>query len=134
MDIIPDPSSLHWARCWGMYARNRANLTLWDNHDEDWEEEKSISKHLQPIHGGPALRLRTTEGLYTRIEEGDEDPGALFLMHGHQATRKSDRWSRLSSLAVRYLYQLFQRLTGLSLDTPSRNHRLREAHDETTNA
>lgn len=101
-------------------------LRVWGNHDDDWQYEDAVKTYLRPSYGEPPLEV--AEGLTFTVKAGGRELGTLFLVHGHQGTAKSDRWSGLSRLAVRYLYRPFQRLTGVSLDTPSKDWRLREAH------
>ena len=62
------------------------------------------------------------------MDEGQK-MGELFLLHGHQGTLESDRWSWLSRFFVRHVWRPFQRLTGFSLNTPSEDWDLRLAHN-----
>ncbi|MDQ3460824.1 MAG: hypothetical protein M3498_16250, partial [Deinococcota bacterium] len=107
-------------------------LRVWGNHDDDWQDEKAVTEHLRPRYGEPPLE--THESLLFTVKDGKRELGGLFLVHGHQGSLKSDRLSGVARLAVRHLYRPFQRLTGLSLDTPSKNRHLRHQQNETLHA
>jgi predicted phosphodiesterase len=105
----------------GRYVR------VWGNHDDEWQFPDAVRQHLQPLYGQP--RLEVLEALPLQVKEAGEQLGTLFLVHGHQGTSMSDRWTRYSRLVVRYLYRPFQRLTNVSLNTPSENWLLRDSHN-----
>jgi hypothetical protein len=103
-------------------------LRVWGNHDDDWAAPRAVRKHLQPVYGGAPLD--TFESLAFAVRDGGRELGTLLLLHGHQGSFKSDRWSGVARWLVRHLYRPFQRLTGRSLDTPSKNTHLRQAQNE----
>jgi UDP-2,3-diacylglucosamine pyrophosphatase LpxH len=114
------------------FHENDRYLRLWGNHDDLWESPEAVREHLQPQFGKKPLHLY--ESLLFRVYRDKQELGELLFLHGHQGSKKSDRWSGVLRVAIRYLYRPFQRLTGLSLDTPSKNPRLREEHNKTLQA
>jgi UDP-2,3-diacylglucosamine pyrophosphatase LpxH len=98
---------------------------MWGNHDDEWASRRSVRKHLHPLF--PGLRVR--EALKLRITEGGRELGLLFLVHGHQGTADSERWSWISRLVVRHLWRPLQRRIGFASTTPARDWALRERHD-----
>lgn len=102
-------------------------LRVVGNHDDDWLLGNTVAKHLQPLFGSTPLTFHPS--LLFSVRDGGRELGRLFLLHGHQGSPMSDRWAHLSRLAVRYLYRPWQRLTGISLDTPSKDPRLRYEHN-----
>ena len=108
----------------GFHQKGRY-LRFWGNHDDLWQDEDAVARHLHPHF--PGLQVR--EGLRLAVQDGADVLGELFLVHGHQGTRGSDRWSEWARLPVRYVWRNWQRLTGKSLNTPAQDWRLREAHD-----
>jgi hypothetical protein len=102
-------------------------LRIWGNHDDAWQYEDVVEKHLAPIYDGSPLKVR--EGSIIRVVDGPRELGQLFLIHGHQGTLESDRWSWASRFLVRTFWRPFQRLTGISLSTPAKDWRLRVGHD-----
>ena len=55
--------------------------------------------------------------------------GTIFLVHGHQGTKMSDKHKGFSRWIVRNVWRNVQRLTGITSTTPARDLELREAHD-----
>jgi UDP-2,3-diacylglucosamine pyrophosphatase LpxH len=101
-------------------------LRLWGNHDDLWRDDSQVSKHLHPIYG-PQLQVK--EAFRFRVVDGQKELGLFFLVHGHQGTAASDRWSGFARVGVR-LWRVVQRITKRSRNTPSTDHRLRQRHDE----
>jgi hypothetical protein len=99
---------------------------FWGNHDDDWRHPDQVSKRLHPIF--PGLRVR--EALRLRVVSGGEPVGLVFLAHGHQGTRESDRFAWLAKLVVRYIWRPLQRRLGYSATTPAQDFELRQRHDE----
>jgi predicted phosphodiesterase len=100
---------------------------VWGNHDDEWQNEEAVREHLRPLYGGPRLSVR--ESLLFSVREDGRELGRLFVVHGHQGTALSDRWSRYSRLAVRHLWRPLQRALKVSLNTPAKDWRLRERHN-----
>lgn len=100
---------------------------IWGNHDDEWQQEEAVREQLQPLYGPPLLRVR--ECLRFSVREEGRELGQLFLIHGHQGSALSDRWTRYSRLLVRYLWRPVQRALGVSLNTPAKDWRLRERHN-----
>lgn len=101
-------------------------LRVWGNHDEDWSLPPIAQLYLEPIFGAP---LPLYESLKLNVMEGETFLGTLFLLHGHQGDPASDALSRWARLVVRWLWRPFQRLTGISANTPSKSWQLRERHN-----
>jgi hypothetical protein len=102
-------------------------LRLWGNHDDAWSSRALVHLYLDPVYGGP--RLRVWEQLLVRVVEGERELGTLFLVHGHQGTGTSDRWSRLARIPVRYVWRNVQRATGYGWSTPATDWLLRARHN-----
>jgi predicted phosphodiesterase len=100
---------------------------VWGNHDDAWSAELLVRHYLQPVFKGEPLRMR--EHLLIRVTDGGEELGTLFLVHGHQGTGASDRWSRLARVPVRYVWRNVQRATGYGWSTPATDWRLRARHN-----
>jgi predicted phosphodiesterase len=102
-------------------------LRVWGNHDDDWADPKTVAQHLGPIFGPQPLKAH--ESLLMTLVEGEQTLGRLFLVHGHQGTTASDRYSGLSRVVVRYFWRNWQRITGRSLNTPAKDWELRDNHN-----
>jgi UDP-2,3-diacylglucosamine pyrophosphatase LpxH len=96
---------------------------IWGNHDDEWRYPDRVEELLQPVYGGEALRV--CEGVLVSVTEGNEPLGELFLVHGHQGDWKSDRWSSISRLVIRFLWRPYQRLTHAKVNTPATSWDLR---------
>jgi hypothetical protein len=119
----------HYQRSFELSAQfQRAGryIRIWGNHDDDWSFPDNVARFLHPIYG-PSLRVH--EGYILHLCEGAQRLGSIFLVHGHQGTRTSDRWSFLSRLFVRWLWRPFQRVFNLSISTPAHDWQLRELHN-----
>ncbi len=97
------------------------------NHDDDWGEETAVAKHLQPRFGNKPLKIY--EAFCIPVESNEGKLGRLFLIHGHQGTLESDRYSGFSRWWVRNAWRPFQRLTKIRLTTPAKDWRLRNTHN-----
>ena len=102
-------------------------LRFWGNHDDDWNHPTAVRQYLDPIYEGAPLTVR--EALRIQVTEAGQELGTLFMVHGHQGTIDSDRLEFLSKPLVRLLWKPFQNLTGISLNTPSKNWQLRDRHN-----
>jgi predicted phosphodiesterase len=100
-------------------------LRVWGNHDDLWATELAVHTLLHPLFPG----LRAHEAIRLKVTDGGRALGTLFLVHGHQGERFSDRWSRLARLPIRYVWPTFQRMTGYSHNTPARDFTLRKRRD-----
>ena len=99
---------------------------FWGNHDDLWRHEDQVKKHLHPRFPGLVVR----EALKLHLTDGGQRFGQLFLVHGHQGTLDSDRFSTFSRLPVRYLWRPLQRRFKIASTTPSRDFKLRALHDD----
>ncbi len=102
----------------GRYVR------IWGNHDDAWQYADSVRHHLDAVYGAPPLHVH--ESLHLIVTDGTAELGTLFLLHGHQGDAANDRWARVTRLFVRYFWRTFQRLTGISLNTPATDWGLRK--------
>jgi hypothetical protein len=109
------------------YHREGRYLRIWGNHDDEWQYPASVAEHLGSLYGAPPLQV--SEGLRLRVMDGPEELGHLFLVHGHQGDALSSTFAALSRLFVRYLWRPFQRLTGISPNTPASDWSLRTKHN-----
>ena len=99
---------------------------FWGNHDDAWRHEGEVKKHLH----GPFPGLTVREALRLKVTDGGEPVGTIFLVHGHQGTLDSDRWSFVSRFFVRYGWRPIQRRFKMASTTPARSFALRAAHDQ----
>jgi hypothetical protein len=109
------------------FQREGRYLRIWGNHDDEWQYPVSVAEHLAPLYGDPPLKVH--EGLRLRVLDGGVELGHLLLVHGHQGDRISSTFSGFSRLFVRYVWRPFQRITGLSLNTPATSWSLRAKHN-----
>lgn len=129
---FPGPVIKAYEHSLGLEARFHKDgryLRIWGNHDDEWQDESVVKKHLWPIFGSD---LKVYEGLRAKIVDGEVELGELLLIHGHQGTLDSDTLSRWSRIPVRLLYAPVQRLTGFSLapKTVATSWEEREGHNQ----
>lgn len=98
---------------------------FWGNHDDDWRHESEVKKHFGAVY--PSLVIR--EALLLEVTRDTRPLGQLFLVHGHQGTLDSDRFSFASRLFVRYGWRPLQRKFGIASTTPAQDFALRANHD-----
>lgn len=110
------------------FAKRGKYTRLIGNHDDLWQYPSEVDRYLKQylmdgdIHLAPAVCLA--------IYDQDIKLGELFLLHGHQGTSASDRFSGISCLFVRYIWRNLQRLTRIrSTSTPAWNFELRGRHE-----
>jgi UDP-2,3-diacylglucosamine pyrophosphatase LpxH len=107
------------------FAQRGRLVRFWGNHDDRWAHPDAVRKELRPIIGQAPMY----EALRLRVERPAGDPATIFLVHGHQGTPESDRFSALARLPVRFLWTWIQRWQGFSATTPAQDHALRAKHD-----
>ena len=100
-------------------------IRIYGNHNEKWISEKEVKKYLDSFF--PNIKFK--EGLVFEFSDGNGAGGEIFLVHGHQGTLDSDKFSKFSKLIVRNVWRPFQRLTGLGRETPATDVCLRGEHD-----
>jgi len=61
-------------------------IRIWGNHDDEWQYSARVHTFLDPVYGRPALRVH--ESLLIDVVDGDTSLGSLFVVHGHQPTRR----------------------------------------------
>jgi hypothetical protein len=69
------------------------------------------------------------ESILFSVVNENQTIGTLFLVHGHQGTLDSDRFSWFSRLIVRYIWRPIQRLTNWRSTTPATSWELRQKHN-----
>lgn len=111
----------------GKFHRDGRYLRFWGNHDDDWGHPDQVNQLLTPALGGAPLKVRET--LILHVRDGEKELGRLFLVHGHQGTLESDRFSSVSRLVVRYIWRPIQRIFKISVNTPAKDFKLRHAHN-----
>lgn len=95
------------------------------NHDDLWYNQSQVQRHLGTyLAGRPVM-----EGLRILVHQHGQPLGELFMVHGHQGTLDSDRFARISALAVRFIWRPIQRLLNVKTSTPSNNFELRQEHE-----
>lgn len=109
----------------GEFHRAGRYERFWGNHDDLWGEKRQVSKHLGGLFPGLAVR----EALKLRITSGDSPLGLLFLVHGHQGTLESDRFSTVSRFFVRHVWRPAQRKLNMASTSPAVDWKLRGDHD-----
>lgn len=124
----PGPVLGHYATTLALemeFHRQGRYVRFWGNHDDEWRHAASVAKYLHPLFGP----LQVQEGLRLKVTQGNAELGTLFFAHGHQGTRDSDKYGKVSRFFVRVVWRNVQRLTGWRLNTPATDLKLREAHD-----
>jgi predicted phosphodiesterase len=111
----------------GEFHRAGHLIRVWGNHDDHWRYPAEVRKHLGKLFGNAPLKVR--EYLLLQVVKGEEQLGALLLLHGHQGTLFSYKFTFLSRIFVRYFWRPFQRLTNISLNTPAKDWQLRQGHN-----
>ena len=104
----------------GRYTR------FWGNHDLAWSDPALFSKQMASHGVGDVVPI---EALRLVIHHADGAiAGELFLVHGHQGTKDSDRNARLSQFFVRHGWRWLQRQLNRPWNTPSMDWTLRGHH------
>jgi hypothetical protein len=110
----------------GEFHRRGRYERFFGNHDDHWRHPDAVARRLHRFF--PELEVR--EALKLRVRSGGQDLGLLFLVHGHQGTQSSDRFSWFSRLVVRFIWRPIQRRLNIPSTTPASDHALRARHDE----
>lgn len=97
---------------------------VYGNHDDIWNNERAVQKHLQPDFDPRPLAVQ--EGLKIPVVQNGQPIGEFFLVHGHQGSIESDYLTLLSRLFVRFIWKYVQRLTKKRLNTPATHWQLRK--------
>ena len=106
--------------------RGNGVARFFGNHDDQWRQQKQVSKHLRGLFGDD---IKVREALRLTVDRPGKEPGTLFFVHGHQGTADSDRFGFASRLFVRHVWRPLQRKTGYTATTPARDFALRAKHD-----
>jgi hypothetical protein len=110
----------------GEFHRQGRYERFFGNHDDLWRNADAVSKRLDRFF--PGIRVR--EALKLRVKHRGDDLGLLFLVHGHQGTLDSERFSWFSRQAVRNFWRPLQRRLKMPSTTPASDYELRARHDE----
>jgi len=102
-------------------------IRIWGNHDDHWRYPAEVKKHLQKAFDSRPLKVREAQLL--QVMKGEERLGVLLLLHGHQGTLDSDRYSAVSRVFVRYIWRPIQRLFKIQRNTPAKDWKLRHGHN-----
>jgi hypothetical protein len=105
----------------GFYDDRKRYWRIWGNHDDDWRFSGLVDKYLRPVF--PDIEVH--ESLLLMVREEGREIGRLLLVHGHQGTLEGDRLGGLMKFVVRHVWRPVQRRTGINLNTPSTDWRLR---------
>lgn len=101
-------------------------IRIWGNHDDLWQYRTPVQRLLAPLLGNG---FHIPEALVFRVVNGRQFLGTFFLLHGHQVDTLSHEWGSIARLFVRCVWRPFQRVTGISLNTPAEDWALREKFD-----
>ena len=104
-------------------------LRLWGNHDEIWEDPRTVRKLLQPLYG--KRRLEVPEAILMEVKDGKKTLGRILLIHGHQGTQNEGRNNRFAKWILHNIWRPLQVWTGFSCNTPATDWQLRRARDVT---
>jgi predicted phosphodiesterase len=111
----------------GKFHQAGRYVRFYGNHDDAWSHSDLVDKLLVPALGG--LPLRVLESLILHVQDGEEELGRIFLIHGHQGTFDSDRIASISKFLARYFWRPVQRILKYSFNTPSNDFKLRYEHE-----
>ncbi len=107
------------------FAKEKRYLRIWGNHDDHWNKPKAVRKLL----GEHVYRSEVVHGVRFIIMNDERQLGELFLTHGHQGTKFSDKLAWISKPFVRHVWRNVQRVTGLKSTTPAKDFQLRKTHE-----
>jgi hypothetical protein len=108
------------------FAKRGRYRRIWGNHDDEWSSSKHVAEHRDALGGEGAV---VREAMRLEVLRDGSPIGELFLVHGHQGTDDSERFSWLSRLVVRKIWRPLQRRLRIPSTTPARDWDLRERHD-----
>ncbi len=101
---------------------------LWGNHDEIWGKPDQVRGLLQKYYGEKPLQV--PESFMLRVVKGEKVLGWLFIIHGHQGTQNEGDKTYWSKFILHNVWRPIQAWTGISCNTPARNWKLRNEHDQ----
>lgn len=113
-------------------------IRIWGNHDIIWSKKSNLRKFLCKALGASAddnaaeKTLHVSEAHLIEIVDNDEKLGEIFLVHGHQGSKRSDRYWKWSRLAVSIFARPIQCVFGHSWNpkTPSHDSALRKNNNK----
>lgn len=98
---------------------------IFGNHDDLWQYSSKVSKHLKKFFKNEPDKVKVPEGHLISVKDNGRYLGEIFMVHGHQGTLESDKFSRSSRLFIRYFWRNVQRLIKIKTPTPARDFKLR---------
>ena len=107
------------------FARQQRYKRFWGNHDDLWQDPKSVRKYLYPVVGD----IEVLESLRIHVKDKGSVLGELFFVHGHQGTSLSDRYAQLSRSLMWYVLNPLRRLFKYRATTPATHYDLRYHHE-----
>lgn len=99
-------------------------VRIFGNHDDEWADPARVARRLAPYLPCPTVH----EGLRFEVSDDGCPIGTILLVHGHQGTLLSQRWSAFSRRSMR-LWRQAQRAFHVRIPTPSTDPCLRGEHD-----
>lgn len=106
------------------YLKNKIHR-IWGNHDDYWREPILFERYMGLYFKG----LKIEEGIAVNIHKKGKRIGEIALVHGHQGSLGSDRFSTISRFFVRVFWRRWQNLIGYKLSSPAANLRIRSKTD-----
>ena len=100
-------------------------IKVWGNHDDAWNHLNEVSTYLFPFF----YKIATHESINIRVMADKKSIGDILLVHGHQGSGASDKFSGISRWFVRVIWRNLQRLFKIPLSTPSKSKELKDQHD-----
>lgn len=95
-------------------------ILLYGNHDIDWKNEFNVKFLLNKI---VYEHLQVREAVCLVYDHNMDQQ--LFLVHGHQVDRKSDKWWKFSRFMVRHVWRHLQKIGFNDPTSPAKNYRKR---------
>lgn len=99
---------------------------IWGNHDDYWREPLLFDRYMGHYFKG----LDIEEGLALHLTKDGHRIGEIALVHGHQGSLGSDRFSTISRFFVRVFWRRWQNFMGHKLSSPAENLRIRSKTDK----
>lgn len=100
-------------------------IRIYGNHDDFWDMERNVDKYLGAIFPG----IKALDGIVFDFRQNGNTVGEILLVHGHQGVYDRGIFTRISRIAVRWFWSVFQKLTGKGRTTPAEDECLRGKHD-----
>ncbi len=99
-------------------------VKIYGNHDIAWKSQALVHKYLYPYMPG----IQVLPCLLFKYQNGKDESGEIFLVHGHQGTLSSDALAFLDGIVLPW-YRALQNRTGIGGTYPSQDVCLRSQQD-----